>query len=250
METSGIRPESPLIIIVGPTASGKTAVAIELAKKLGGEIICGDSRTIYKEMDIGTAKPSVKERDGIPHWGLDLVFPNERFTAIDFKLYTDQKIKEIKGRGNVPILVGGTGLYIDSVIFGFDFTARRDEGTDWRVNLRKSSIVVGIATEKEILRSRITSRAEQLFSNGVVEEATILGKKYGWDMPAMTGNIYPIARAYLENKIDFKTAVAKFTTEDWRLAKRQMTWFRPNPYIEWCQLTEVEEYINSRFVSE
>lgn len=250
MATSGIRSESPLIVIVGPTASGKTAVSINLAKKLGGEIICGDSRTIYKGMDIGTAKPSTEERDGIPHWGLDLVFPGERFTVIDFKLYTDRKIKEIRGRGNVPILVGGTGLYIDSVVFDFDFTDRANEGKDWRVNPRKDAMIIGVATEKEVLRSRITGRAEQLFSNGVVEEATMLGRKYGWDVPAMTGNIYPIVHAYLENEVDLKTAVAKFTTEDWRLAKRQMTWLRPNPYIEWCQLTEVEKYINSRFASE
>ena len=79
------RPEPPLIVIAGPTASGKTALAIKLAKKFGGEIICADSRTVYRGMDVGTAKPTAEEQAGVPHWGLDLVEPGERFTAADFK---------------------------------------------------------------------------------------------------------------------------------------------------------------------
>ena len=117
----------PLIVIVGPTASGKTALAIDLAERFGGEIICADSRTVYKGMDIGTAKPSHQERARVPHWGLDLVAPYERYTAADFKKYALQKIKEIRKRGHIPFLVGGTGLYIDSVIFDYQFGAKANE---------------------------------------------------------------------------------------------------------------------------
>lgn len=113
---------APLVVIVGPTASGKTGLAIELAKEFDGEIICADSRTIYKGMDIGTAKPTLAERATVPHWGLDLVEPGERFTAYDFKQYTDAKIEEIRRRGHVPFLVGGTGLYIDAVVLGYEFS--------------------------------------------------------------------------------------------------------------------------------
>ncbi len=81
----------PLIVIVGPTASGKTSLAVDLAKRFRGEIICADSRTIYKGMNIGTAKPDAAEQQGIPHWGLDLAEPGERFTAADFKKYAEQK---------------------------------------------------------------------------------------------------------------------------------------------------------------
>jgi len=225
-------------------------VAIEIAKKYGGEIICADSRTIYKEMDIGTAKPDMEEQTQVPHWGIDLVSPDERFTVADFKQYALQKIAEIRARGKIPILAGGTGLYIDSVLFDFDFDLPEKRKGDWRSDPLTNTIVVGITTEKDILRQRITTRAEQLFSNGVVEEATKLGKKYGWDVPSMTGNIYPIVCAYLENTLSLKEAVNKFTTQDWRLAKRQMTWFRPNPFIEWCDLSEVEAYINSYLASE
>ena len=88
---------TPLVVIAGPTASGKTALAIRLAERYDGEIICADSRTIYKGMDIGTAKPTTSERARIPHWGLDLVEPGERYSAADFKQYAVQKINEIRG---------------------------------------------------------------------------------------------------------------------------------------------------------
>src|SRR5688500_6881598 len=117
----------PLIVIVGPTASGKTALSIEIAKQYNGEIICADSRTVYKGMDIGTAKPTPEERQGIPHWGLDLVQPNEDFSAADFKVYALQKIIEIRARNRTPILVGGTGLYIDAVIFDYEFGSPVDK---------------------------------------------------------------------------------------------------------------------------
>jgi len=111
----------PLIVIVGPTASGKTALSIKLAKKFDGEIISADSRAIYRGMDIGTAKPTKKEQEGVPHWGIDLVEPDESFSAAQFKKYADQKIREIRSRQKIPFLVGGTGLYVDSVLFDFQF---------------------------------------------------------------------------------------------------------------------------------
>ena len=106
--------QSPSIIILGPTGSGKTSVSIKIAKAMNGEIISADSRAIYKGMDIGTAKPSKEERQGVPHFGIDLVEPSERFTVADWKKYAEQKIKEIKSRNHVPIIVGGTGLYIQT----------------------------------------------------------------------------------------------------------------------------------------
>lgn len=111
----------PLIVIIGPTASGKTSLAIALAKKIHGEIICADSRTVYRHMNIGTAKPSLEEREGVPHWGLDIVNPDQRYTVAEFKEYANRKISEIRQRNHVPILVGGSGLYIDAVVFDYRF---------------------------------------------------------------------------------------------------------------------------------
>ncbi len=116
----------PIVVIAGPTASGKSGLAMEMAVKYNGEIICADSRSIYKYMDIGTAKPDIDDRNLVPHWGLDLVQPGQYFSAADFKNYADDKIKEIRKRGHVPFLVGGTGLYIDSVIFDYQFGPKAD----------------------------------------------------------------------------------------------------------------------------
>lgn len=111
--------ELPLIVILGPTASGKTAYAIRLARLIGGEVICADSRTVYRGMDIGTAKPTEPERAGVPHWGLDLIKPDQRYSLYDFQRYAMAKIAEIRQRQHAPLLVGGSGLYINSVIYDY-----------------------------------------------------------------------------------------------------------------------------------
>ncbi len=125
---------SPLIVIVGTTASGKTALAIELAKKFHGEIICADSRTVYKGMDIGTAKPTKREQQGIPHHVLDVVEPDQTFTAADFRRLANEAIQDIANRGKLPILVGGTGLYINSVLYDFKFLPPVDKTERERLN--------------------------------------------------------------------------------------------------------------------
>ena len=111
--------ELPLIVILGPTASGKTAYAIRLARLIGGEVICADSRTVYRGMDIGTAKPTEPERADVSHWGLDLIEPDQRYSLYDFQRYAMAKIAEIRQRQHVPLLVGGSGLYINSVIYDY-----------------------------------------------------------------------------------------------------------------------------------
>jgi len=277
----------PLIVISGPTASGKSGVSIELAERYGGEIICADSRTIYKGMDIGTAKPSKEDQARVPHWGLDLVAPNESFSAADFKAYAVQKIKEIRSRGHIPFLVGGTGLYVDSIVFDYEFGPPAD--LEKRAELELLSIeelhkyciqnniplpenlqnkryviraieqkgisdkrlmtpidnciIVGITTEIEILRQRIHERSEQLFDDGVVEEAKKLGDTYGWESEAMTGNIYRLVREYEAGELNKDELKKRFETLDWQLAKRQLTWLKRNQFITWVPLADVKNYI-------
>ena len=110
-----------VVVIVGPTASGKTALSIELAKKINGEIISSDSMQIYKDMDIGTAKVTKEEAEGIKHYLVDCVSPDERYTVSDFKRDAEKAIKEIFEKGKVPIVVGGTGLYVNSLIYGIEY---------------------------------------------------------------------------------------------------------------------------------
>lgn len=145
----------PLIVIVGPTASGKTFAALELAKAINGEIICADSRTVYKGMDIGTAKPTAKERQQVPHHILDVVAPDESFTVGDFQRLTNEAIADITARGKVPIMVGGTGLYVDAVLFGFDLRAKPDPALREMLN----------AMTVEGLQEEIKSRGLQLPPN-------------------------------------------------------------------------------------
>ena len=110
-----------VIVICGPTASGKTALSIELAKKINGEIVSCDSMQIYKDMDIGTAKPTIEEMQGIKHYMLDFVSPDERYSVADYKNQAKQAIREIIEKGKVPIVVGGTGLYVDSLIYEIEY---------------------------------------------------------------------------------------------------------------------------------
>lgn len=110
-----------VIVICGPTASGKTKLSIEIAKKIDGEIVSADSMQIYKEMNIGTAKPTVEEMQGIKHYLLDFVSPNERYSVAEYKKDAINAIEEIIKRKKVPIVVGGTGLYINSLIYGIDY---------------------------------------------------------------------------------------------------------------------------------
>ena len=108
--------KSKLIVICGPTASGKTSLSIELAKRINGEIISCDSMQIYKDMTIGTAKPTKEEMDGVPHYLLDFVSPSDRYSVADFKQEATKKIDDILNRNKVPIIVGGTGLYVDALV--------------------------------------------------------------------------------------------------------------------------------------
>lgn len=110
-----------VIVIVGPTASGKTALSIELAKKINGEIVSCDSMQIYKDMDIGSAKPSLEEMDGIKHYLIDEVNPEERFSVAEYKKRAEKYIEKIIKKGKTPIVVGGTGLYVNSLIYGIEY---------------------------------------------------------------------------------------------------------------------------------
>lgn len=118
---------APLIVIVGETASGKSAMALQLAQKYDGEIIAADSWTVYKDFNIGTAKPSAAELAAVSHHLLDIADPRVGFSAPEFKRYALAAIEDIAARGKLPILVGGTGLYIDSVLFDYQFLAAPDE---------------------------------------------------------------------------------------------------------------------------
>src|SRR5574337_884313 len=108
----------PLIVLVGPTAAGKSSIALAVAERVGGEIVAADSMQVYRGFDIGTAKPSAAERSRVPHHLLDLVKPDQPFTAADYVRLASAAIVEIRARGHLPIVVGGTGLYVRALLCG------------------------------------------------------------------------------------------------------------------------------------
>lgn len=149
-----------LLIIAGPTAVGKTDISIQLAKKINGEIISVDSMQIYKYMDIGSAKISEKEMDGVIHHLIDFVDPHDEFSVSQFKLFANKAIADIRKRGKLPILVGGTGLYINSIICTMNF-AQGNKNEVYRNEL------IAIASEKgnQYLHSLLKDIDKESFDN-------------------------------------------------------------------------------------
>lgn len=255
-------------VIVGPTGSGKTGVSIAVAKDIDGEIISADSRTVYKGMDIGTAKPSVGERDGVPHWGFDLVEPGERFTVADWKEYAEERIRDIKARDKTPMIVGGTGLYVDALVYDYKFevsgknydksrgeciknlngrvgSLAQDDIEKYpdRQKICKEYKIFGIEWGSAELKNRLYLRAEQMFNDELYVEVERLVKKYGWGTQAMKSDVYQFAWRYMQGEISRDEAIRLNAIDDWHLAKRQITWFKRNKNILWLPLENVKEIV-------
>lgn len=268
--------ERPLVVIVGQTASGKSDLAMRVAEAYDGEIICADSRTIYKGMDIGTAKPSKEDQIHVPHHLLDIVTPEQSYSAAQFKADANTKIAEILSRGKLPIMVGGTGLYVDAVLYNYQFRPV-DVGKRQRLaglslsalqaqahklgiaedqidfknkrhllravetenvlhdtqQLRPNTLLIGLNLDREILRQRIAKRVQVMLDNGLVAEVTALGERYGWNNEALSGICYRLFGQYIRREVTLDEAVSKFVQGDMNLAKRQRTWFKRNPHIQW-----------------
>ncbi len=272
----------PVVAIVGETASGKSGLALEVARRWGGELICADSRTVYKDMDIGTAKPTAAERAEIPHHGLDLVTPNETFTAAQFKVYAQAAIEDIWSRGRLPIIVGGTGLYVDGVLYNYSFggnssstlrsqlnnksvaeLATYAEGLGLSISEQTSKnkrhlirlierggetennksqyyngFITGIKRSKTKLRDRIERRTELMFRQGLRKEYNDLREKYGLESEAFSGIGYQEFIAQEQANTSTSEVKRQIVKNTMNLAKRQRTWFKRNPEIQWAESSE------------
>ena len=158
--------KKPLIVLTGPTAVGKTALSISLAKAVGGEIISADSMQVYKHMDIGSAKIMPDEMDGIPHYLVDVLEPSEEFHIAKFQEMAKSAMKEIYSRGHVPILVGGTGFYIQSITRDIDFT-ENDGDMSYRYQLEAYAKEYGNEKLHEQLREIDPKSANEIHANNV-----------------------------------------------------------------------------------
>lgn len=158
--------KQPLIILTGPTASGKTALSVALAKRIGGEIISADSMQIYRHMDVGSAKVTKAEMDGIPHHLIDVLDPEEAFNVVVFQDMAKKAMKRIRENGHIPIVAGGTGFYIQALLYDIDFT-ENDGDMEYRHRLEALAEKEGPSVLHKMLMERDPESAEAIHENNV-----------------------------------------------------------------------------------
>lgn len=156
--------KKPLVILTGPTAVGKTELSIQLAKKINGEIICADSMQVYKYMDIGTAKITKEEMQGVPHYLVDELEPEDDFNVVKFQSLAKKYMDEIYAKGKIPIIVGGTGFYIQSIVYDIDFD-KNDADTAYRTRLEELAKEKGAAFLHQMLAKVDVKAAEEIHEN-------------------------------------------------------------------------------------
>lgn len=159
-------PKKPMIILTGPTAVGKTALSIELAKKIGGSIISADSMQVYKYMDIGSAKVTREEMQGIPHYLIDQLLPSEEFNIVRFQQMAKEALQEIYAQGRIPIIAGGTGFYIQGLLYDIDFTTQ-DADREYRDSLENFAREHGAEALHEKLKEIDPVSYETIHANNV-----------------------------------------------------------------------------------
>ena len=283
-----------MLAIVGPTASGKSALGIEVALKLNGEIINCDSVQVYKEILIATAKVPLEERKGVPHHLIDFVSPDVNYTAVEWAREAVKKIEEIEARGRVPLLVGGTGFYLRALREPFFVSPATDESLRRRLNRIRErhgaehihrvlqrldpkaagalyprdwprvqrAIEVYLQTGQSImdqkpdrpephesarrlrilalnppraeLYKRINERTEAHFRAGLVEEVRgLLDRGFSPASNALGAHGYRRVVEYLQGRRDLESAIEQTKLDVRHYAKRQLTWFRHEPGVEW-----------------
>lgn len=241
---SELKYSAPMIVVVGQTASGKSALSMHLAEKFRGEIICADSRTIYRGMDIGTAKPSLNDQSRVVHHLLNIKNPDETYSALQFKNEAKDVIYAINSKHKLPIMTGGTGLYVDAVLYDYKFPevkgrdpinprhAHPGSSSD-RTKLRPDTLVIGLNMPKEQLKTRIIQRVEEMIDSGLQSEAEGLIAKYGKDAPGLNTIGYKEWATNGNDKKVLEEIKAEIIRNTVLYAKRQDTWFKRNKSIQW-----------------
>jgi len=277
-----------VIAIVGPTASGKSALAMRVAERLAGEIVSADSRQVYRTMDIGTAKPTAEERARVRHHLIDVADPGESYDVLRYQREGRVALAEIRSRGHVGLVVGGTGLYVRALLDELDLAslphdpavrarlesedaarlyerlrevdpdaASRVDPRNRRRLVRYVEVVtiaggpvarvrgqsiaalrIGLRPPREVLVAAIERRVRVMVEAGVLEETRALVAR-GVDprLPSMSAHGYVHWAAHLRGEIDLETAIALTARDVRAYSRRQMTWFRRDPAIQWFDPT-------------
>jgi tRNA dimethylallyltransferase len=284
--------KSHLIIVAGPTASGKSGLAMAIAQQIPSVIVSADSRQLYREFDIGTAKPSWADRQAVPHRLVDICEPTETLTVADYQQQAQAVIAQIHQTGEQsPLLVGGTGLYLNAVARGLKIpqvppnlalrsqltqlgqshcyallkqvdpqASQRIHPNDQLRSLRALEVFyvtgrtissqqgeqppsypvlyIGLACQAEVLRDRIESRTRQMIEAGFAEEVAQLIEKYGPNLPLLKTLGYAEMQQHLAKEVSLAGAIELIVQHTCQFAKRQRTWFRKEPRIEWFPATD------------
>jgi tRNA dimethylallyltransferase len=289
-----VQPEPLLVVVLGPTASGKTALSLALAERFDGEIVNCDSVAMYREFDIGTAKPNASERARAPHHLLDYVAPTSHITAGEYARQARQVLDQIKARGHLQILVGGTGLYLRALLEGLFPGPQRSEELRERLRERVDNrgsgylhrilrrldraaaekihandtpkliraievclasrqkmtelwqqgrdplrgfriLRLGLDPDRQALYDRINRRAQEMFEAGLVEETQRLLEKYGDAAGPLSSLGYKQAVQFLRGELTREQALQAAQQAHRNYAKRQMTWFRREPEVQWLR---------------
>ena len=289
-----------LVVILGPTATGKSHCAIEIAKRFKGEIISGDSMLVYRDMNIGTAKPTEQELALVPHHLVNILPPEANFSVVDFKEQAQRLITEINARGHLPIIAGGTGLYIKALLEDYAFNsvsedselreqlnreaaeqgpealharlAALDAAAAERIhpnNVRRvvraleaalggeqvnqygasespyDALVIGLEMERSALYERINKRVDLMLQAGLEQEVRqLLERGVSPACQSMQSIGYRQMVWYLNGSMAYEQAVDKLKQATRNFAKRQITWYKKMPYIQWLQLEPEPNYTN------
>lgn len=290
-----------VIVITGPTASGKTALSVKLAKTYNGEVISADSMQIYKHMNIGTAKPSKDEMDGIPHHLIDFLDPDQTFSVAMFVEQANKIADQIISRGKIPIICGGTGLYISSFVENLRFSGNSGneqlreklferidrEGSEKlleelsvydalsaaklhssdkirivralelavsgltltkqnelsKQEIKYDTCIIGLTSaDRGLLYNRINQRVDQMMKSGLIEEAKTLYGRYSKTAAQAIG--YKELFSYFNGEQTLQAATEKIKQGSRNYAKRQLTWLRCNPLVNWVYTDRIQSNEN------
>ena len=234
-----------VIEILGPTGSGKTGFSIEFSKILDQdiEVISVDSRQVFRDCNISSAKITDEEMQGVPHHGIDIVDLDAPYNVAMFQKYAFQKIDEIKSRGRVPVLCGGTGLWLDAISENYVFSEEKEAGQFKKSTVKATPLwpvfKIGLHWDREVLYDRLNARAKHQFENGLIEETKYITKKY----PAITRSAwtsfgYQEVQAYLAGEITYDEALTLNQKRNRNYAKRQLTWWRGREDVNWTCLAK------------
>ncbi|WP_147635396.1 tRNA (adenosine(37)-N6)-dimethylallyltransferase MiaA [Risungbinella massiliensis] len=287
--------KQPVVLIVGPTAVGKTALSLTIAEQFKGEIISGDSMQVYRGMDIGTAKATPEERSTVPHHLIDILDPSEPFSVQLFQKLARHEIDQIASRGHLPIVAGGTGLYVEALVYEYQMpnvtedpayrqkwwqfavdhgavalhqelhrvdpaSAVRIHPNDTKRIIRAMEVTektgipfseltkkgesrydalwIGLTMPRDQLYERINKRVDLMIEEGLLEEVKGL-REAGYHLPLTSIQAigYKEIYQYLEGELSLEAAIERIKKGTRNYAKRQLSWFRRMPDIQWFDVT-------------